>query len=138
MSRTGSEANGSVDNIRNAFPQSRIIDGARMTIIPIAQYPFEGPHRSVKKIENIPGLFAVICKFVDTFYLLDVDYSDDVKKAILDHERRACWEKYRRGNIRYAVLYEQNFPSEAEEEIEKKIRHRYKKIPCGSLARDVG
>ena len=101
-------------------------------IIPIADYPFEGPHRSVKKIENSPGVFAVICEFVGTYYLLDVDHSEDVKKAILNHERKKCWQKYRRGLIRYAVLYERNFPSEAEEEIEKRIRHTYKNIPCGT------
>jgi hypothetical protein len=100
-------------------------------IMPIADYPFEGPHRSVKKIENGPGVFAVICEFVGTYYLLDVDQSDDAKKAILNHERKKCWQKYRRGLIRYAVIYESNFPSEAEE-IEKKIRHTYKNIPCGS------
>ena len=50
-------------------------------IMPIADYPFEGPHRSVKKIENSLGVFAVICEFVGTYYLLDVDQSDDVKKS---------------------------------------------------------
>lgn len=101
-------------------------------IMPIADYPFDGPHRSVNEIENSPGVFAVICEFVETYYLLDVDHSDDVKKAILNHERRKCWEKFRRGLIRYAVLYERNFPSETKEDIEKKIRRKYKNIPCGS------
>jgi hypothetical protein len=99
-------------------------------MIPIAQYPFEGPHRSVKKIENSSGVLAVICKESGKYYLLDVDHSDDVKKAIQNHERRKCWESYRRGIIRYAVLYEQNFPNEAKEDIEKEIRRKYRSVPC--------
>ena len=99
-------------------------------MIPIAQYPFEGPHRSVKKIENSPGVLAVVCEELGKYYLLDVDHSDDVKKAIQNHERRKCWEKYHRGLIRYAVLYERNFPNEAREDIEKEIRKKYRSIPC--------
>jgi len=100
-------------------------------IIPIAQYPFKGPLKSIKKIGNSPGVFAIICEFVEKNYLLDVDHSEDVKKSILNHERKKCWEKYRKGLIRYAVLYEHNFSSESKEEIEKKIRYKYRTIPCG-------
>ena len=98
--------------------------------MPIADYPFKGPHRSVKKIENSPGVFAVICEFVETYYLMDIDHSDDVKKAIQTHERRKCWENHHRGNIRYAVLHTSDLSVEEKGEIEEKIRKRYRNIPC--------
>jgi len=101
--------------------------------MPIAQYPFEGPHPSVKKVEDSPGVFAVICEFEGVYYLLDVDHSDDVKKAILHHERRKCWEKHRRGLIRYAVLYLHKKPPEEIEGIEEKIRKWYRSIPCPEI-----
>lgn len=102
-------------------------------IMPIAQYPFDGPHRSLKNIEDAPGVFAILCEFVDKYYLLDVDHSDSVRQAIQEHKRRRCWEKYRRGRIRYAVLYDKVFPDEESYKTVKKIRSRYHSIPCGSI-----
>ena len=84
----------------------------------------------MEKIENSPGVFAVICEESGTYYLLDVDHSEDVKQAILDHERRECWERYHRGTLQYAVLYERNFPEGDGEDIEKEIRRKYRSIPC--------
>ena len=99
-------------------------------MMPIDHYPFKGPYRSVDEIENSPGVFALICEFEGTYYLLDVDHSDDVKQAILVHERRKCWERYRKGLIRYAVLYTRKMSSEHRGEMEEKIRKRYRSIPC--------
>lgn len=99
--------------------------------MPIANYAFEGPFRLVEKIEDSPGVFAVVSEFVDKYYLLDVDHSDEVRKAIENHERRKCWEMYRKGLIRYAVLYKSDFPSKTEEEIVKEVRKWYVMIPCG-------
>lgn len=107
-------------------------------MMPIAQYLLEGPHRSVEKIENSPGVFAVICEFEGAYYLLDVDHSDDVKKAIQNHERRKCWERYRRGLIRYAVLYTRKTSAEKRGEMEEKIRKRYRDIPCPRRGGSVG
>ena len=100
-------------------------------IMPIAQYPFDGPHRSLKDIKPEPGVFAVICEFVDKYYLLDIDHSDDVRKAIQEHRRRKCWEKYRKGRVRYAVLYEMELPDVKNSDIMRKIRDAYRTIPCG-------
>lgn len=97
----------------------------------IADILFDGPHKSVKKLENSPGVFAIISEDQDTYYLLDIDQADDVKQAIPDHERGECWQNHRQGVIIYAVLYTRDMPAEDREEIEKKIRDRYKNIPCG-------
>jgi hypothetical protein len=104
-------------------------------IIPIAQYPFKGPHRSLRNIEDLPGVFIIISEFTGKHYLLDVDYSDEIKKAIEVHERRKCWQLYRKGLLRYAVLYESDFPSEPKEKIAKKVRIKYQAIPCGGNQR---
>lgn len=97
----------------------------------IADVLFDGPHKSVKNLEKRPGVFAIISENQGTYYLLDVDHADDVKQAILDHERRACWQNFRRGLFRYAVLYTRDMAAEDREKIERKIRDRYKNIPCG-------
>ena len=109
------------------------LQGGGSFIFPIAQYPFKGPHLSVKKIEESPGVFAVICDFEGTYYLLDVDHSDNVKQAIQNHERRKCWKRYHKGLIRYVVLYTSKKPPEKREEIEEEIRKRYRSIPCPEI-----
>ena len=99
-------------------------------MMPIADYAFEGPYRSVEKIEDSPGVFLVMCESAGKYYLLDVDHSDEMRKAIQNHERRSCWEKHRRGPIKYAVHYTGDMSPEEREKIEKKIRREYKTIPC--------
>jgi hypothetical protein len=106
----------------------------KLTIMPIENYAFDGPHRSLKNLENKAGVFVIMSEFVGKFYLLDVDVSDDVKSAIENHVRRKCWERYRKGKIRYAVLYEKEIPADRDSEIERKIRSKYKTVPCGGVA----
>jgi hypothetical protein len=36
-------------------------------IMPITDYAFEGSFRSVEKIEDSPGVFAVVSEFVDKY-----------------------------------------------------------------------
>jgi hypothetical protein len=98
--------------------------------MPLADYPFSGPHKSLQKIEKRSGVFVVICEFVDKYYLLDVGHSDNVKQSILKHERKGCWEKYRKGRLRYAVFYT-NKAAEEMRYIENIIRKKYGNIPCG-------
>jgi hypothetical protein len=100
-------------------------------IIPIGDYSFKGPYPTLSKIENRPGLYAIISEYYDKHYLLDVGQSNDVKKAIKDHERRECWEKYRKGRIRFAVHYTPNIGSKKRTSIENSIRKIYEIIPCG-------
>jgi hypothetical protein len=102
-----------------------------MPKMPIAEYLFEGPYPTSTKIESEGGVFAIISKLVDKYYLLDVGYSEDLKKSIQEHNRKKCWEKYRKGKLRYAVLYEKDFSNQTNEEVERKIRLKYKTIPCG-------
>jgi hypothetical protein len=99
-------------------------------MMPIADYAFEGPYRSVEKIEDSPGVFLVMCELAGKYYLLDVDHSDEMRKAIQNHERRSCWEKHRRGPIKYAIHYTGDMSPGKREKIEKKIRREYKTIPC--------
>lgn len=106
-------------------------------IMPIADYAFEGPFRSVEKIEDSPGVFAVVSEFVEKYYLLDVDHSDEVRKAIQNHERSNCWEKHRRGRIRFAVLYTADMTAEERGKLEEKIRREYRQTPCRPHSREA-
>ena len=52
-----------------------------------------------------------------------------MKNAIENHKRRKCWEKYRKGLIRYTVLYKSDFSPKVKEEIVREVRKRYVTIP---------
>ena len=99
--------------------------------MPIAQFPFEGPFPTLSKIRNEAGVYVVVCEFVEKFYLLDVDRSDDIKNEIANHKRIKCWENFKKGKIRYAVLYSDKFPNLSDSQIVNNIRSTYKGIPCG-------
>jgi len=103
-------------------------------IVPIAEYPFKGLHKTIGKLEDKPGVFTIISEFDGINHLFDVDCSETVKKKIENHERRKCWEKYRKGLIRYAVLYESDFPFVPKEKLVEEVRKRYKTVPCGARA----
>ncbi len=98
--------------------------------MPMVDFAFVDPFRWVEKIEDNPRVFVVVSEFVDEYYLLDVDYSDEVRKAIQNHERRICWEKHRRGRKKFAVFYTADITAEEREKLEEKIRRECDTIPC--------
>ena len=95
----------------------------------ITDFLFDGPHKTLKKIDNKPGVFVIISQLHEKFYLLDVDHSNNVKNAIKEHKRSKDWENYHKGLLRYAIHYK--LKAEERKKIEKKIRSKYKNIPCG-------
>jgi len=98
-------------------------------IIPIADYMFNGPYESLEDLEDEPGVFSIVCVDRGNWYLLDVDHADDVRTAIEDHTREELWMKYKRGEIRYAVLYTDD-SMEKRQMITRTIREEYSNIPC--------
>lgn len=102
-----------------------------MLMITIADYNFLGPLNSMRHIEGEEGIFVILSEFIDKRYILDVDYASNIKKAIKAHARRKCWDLYRKGKIRYAVLYTESLPEERLENIVETIRVQYDMIPCG-------
>lgn len=94
-------------------------------IIAICENPLKGRHKTVGKIDDRPGAFAVLSEFYVKYYLLDVDCLGEMKKAEENHKVRKCWEMHRKGLIRYAMLYKSDFPPKAKEEIVKEVRKSY-------------
>ncbi|MFP3951395.1 MAG: hypothetical protein ACLFVP_04540 [Candidatus Bathyarchaeia archaeon] len=99
-------------------------------IIPIADYMFDGPYESIEELKDESGVFSVVCVDEGNWYLLDVDHAEEVRTALLSHPREEQWRKYKRGEIRYAVLYTGQSSREKRQMIEVTIRDEYKDIPC--------
>jgi hypothetical protein len=102
--------------------------------IPIAGFAFQGPLTSIDDLDEKPGVFTIICEEKGTYYLLDVDHGENVREAVSTHERKDSWEELKRGEIRYAVLYADEFPNLGLPTIEEAIRKEYPDIPCKETA----
>ncbi len=100
----------------------------------IAGYMFEGPYRGLERFPSESGLYAVISSDGKEYYLLDVGYTVNVKKACQVNPRRTCWEQYRRGELQYSFFRDTQFSEEMYRLALKEIRKRYRGIPCGKAA----
>ncbi|UCG92854.1 MAG: hypothetical protein JSV97_03875, partial [candidate division WOR-3 bacterium] len=69
------------------------------------QYDFKGPFISPDKLEDKPGVYAILCEQSGRLDLIDLGESDQVKTRIENHDRKPCWERNCTGTINYAVYY---------------------------------
>jgi hypothetical protein len=98
----------------------------------IGGYIFEGPYPNLERIESIDGLWAIITTDSREYYLVDVDYSSNVKNALGENPRESCWEEFTRGQLLYAYFHEKQLSEIEYKSILKDIRKKYLKIPCGN------
>ena len=98
--------------------------------IPIDKYRFDGPHGDIKKIKHEPGVFLIVYKLNNEYYLLDVDYSNEMGKDILKHKRKPCWDSYDKGEIMYSILRKEKYTDDDLKKIVDVVRNNFKDIPC--------
>lgn len=100
--------------------------------ISIGEYEFEGPYKSIENLKNNSGVYAIICKVGEEYYLIDVGESKEVKYRVENHDRAECWQKNCTSELMVAVLYTPNKQKHGRMEIEQKIRNEYD-LPCGDI-----
>lgn len=100
--------------------------------ITLAGYSFDGPYSSESSLRNAAGVYAVLDKRGDSYGVLDVGESGDVKDRVEAHDRRRCWERNARGSIRYAARYTPGVDAAGRRKIESAIRVKYSP-PCGDV-----
>jgi len=100
----------------------------------IAGYQFEGPYLSLRRVPKNPGLYAIISHDGKQYYLLDVGYAKNIRRACQVNPRKECWEEHKQGSIHYAFLVDDNLDEESYPLVVTAIRKRFKKIPCGTSA----
>ena len=107
----------------------------RIPKIKLGNYRFDGPLGSIEQKEDQAGLFAIYCLKKDRgYYILDVDESDKIKSAILNHPRIEEWKQKteeENGVITFAVYYTPRLDQEGRKKVENDIRSGEVFIPCG-------
>jgi len=96
--------------------------------IKIAGYSFGGPYSSPSTLYEDPGVYVILCKTNDSYKVLDVGESKNMRDRVTNHDRKDCWKKNCKGTIVYAEMKEAD--EDKRRAIEKTIRDK-KDPPCG-------
>jgi len=66
---------------------------------------FEGAFTSPSNLRNVAGVYVIWCKIGDSWKVLDVGESGEVRERVVNHDRADCWEEHCSGTIYYAAAY---------------------------------
>ncbi len=97
----------------------------------VGKYTFTGPFKSLNKLKNKPGLYAVHCPEKKGYKLIDLGEAAMIRDRIKSHERMKCWllHSQNRG-ITLSVYYTKNWPQTNRMKVVKELREIYNP-PCG-------
>lgn len=98
--------------------------------IKIGKYKFEGPYSSDDSLDDSSGVYAILCNNSDSYKVIDVGESSEVRTRVKTHDRRNCWERNCFYTIMYAVYYTPHKKQSGRKKIEQEIREEYDP-PCG-------
>lgn len=96
----------------------------------IAGYEFAGPFSDVAWLEDRSGVYAVLDLRGGEYYVVDVGESATVRTRVATHDRRPCWNRNVRGELRYAAHYTPYSQQPGRMAIEQEIRRQFNP-PCG-------
>ncbi|MFP4661906.1 MAG: hypothetical protein ACLFPF_06945 [Halanaerobiales bacterium] len=104
--------------------------------IKIANYQFDGPYTSLKKLENRAGIYVVHCHKDNKYYIIDIGESAMVRNRVERHERMKCWLRHSDGgDIAVSVYYTNHWSQDGRSKFVKKLREEYNP-PCGKSRLD--
>lgn len=94
-------------------------------------YTFEGAFTAPSSLEARAGVYVIWCKTGETWKVLDVGESADVRARVLSHDRKDCWTRHGAGGILYySATYTPHLQQPGRMEIERAIRSAAKPL-CG-------
>lgn len=93
-------------------------------------HDFDGAYDSPDHLQSRSGVYVIWCKSGDSWTVLDVGETADVKERVSQHDRANCWSRNCSGTIYYSATYTPNLHQAGRMEIEKMIRNSTNP-PCG-------
>ena len=100
--------------------------------IQVGNYTFEGPYTNTSALQDRSGVYAIHCYYSNTYYLIDVGESANVKSRVEGHDRKSCWSRNCNGILTASVYYTPNLLPTKRREIEQTIRAQFDP-PCGRI-----
>ena len=99
-------------------------------MIALGKYSFEGPIVETKNLEDRSGIYAILDSYNNSYTVIDIGESSEVKTRIENHDRRTDWNRTVNGIITFAVLYTPYYDQIQRIRIEQELRAKYKPT-CG-------
>ncbi|GIK23626.1 MAG: hypothetical protein BroJett005_30400 [Ignavibacteriota bacterium] len=100
-------------------------------MIEISGFQFEGPFTSAAWLKHQQGVYVILDKRSDgKWYVVDVGEAGDVRDRVENHDRKACWERHRLGEVGVAALYTVGWSAEQRRALEGRIRDAFSPA-CG-------
>lgn len=93
-------------------------------------YDFEGAFINPEQLRAQAGVYVIWCE-AETWKVLDVGESEDVKSRVANHERATCWRERCTGTLRYSATYTPGMSADGRRRIEASIRQS-ENPPCGA------
>lgn len=93
-------------------------------------YHFEGAFADPEQLESRSGVYVIWCESGESWAVIDVGESADVKQRVKTHDREPQWKRHCNGTLYYSATYTANLQQSGRREIEAAIRAQAKP-PCG-------
>ena len=93
-------------------------------------YEFDGTYTSPDRLQSELGVYVIWCRDGDSWAVLDVGESDNVRARVSDHDRADCWAKHCTGTIYYSAHYMPLSDEDERRRVEQEIRDSVNP-PCG-------
>jgi len=90
--------------------------------IKLGKYSFTGPYTSIDKLKDKSGIYAIICKTDNEYFLLDVGESFKLRTRIENHGKKECWKKNCTGQLAIYVRYTPFLKQQGRMFIEQNLR----------------
>ncbi|MFH1767632.1 MAG: hypothetical protein ABH858_00540 [Candidatus Omnitrophota bacterium] len=93
-------------------------------------HEFDGGYTSPDTLQEVAGVYVVLCSGAYVSTVVDVGEAENVKKALLNHPRSSQWKDNCYGTLYYAAHYTFSASKRDREVIESLIRE-IAHPPCG-------
>lgn len=73
--------------------------------IKLGKYSFTGPVKSIDKIKDRAGIYAIVCYIDNEYFLIDVGESSKLRTRIENHNKQDCWAEHCNRQLMIFVHY---------------------------------
>jgi hypothetical protein len=91
----------------------------------LGKYSFAGPYTSTDDLKDRSGVYTIICKEDNEYFLADVGESSRLKTRIENHSKKDCWIKNCKGLVTVFVHYTPFLKQQGRILVEQELRELY-------------
>ncbi|MEI8115384.1 MAG: hypothetical protein WCI54_17255 [Bacteroidia bacterium] len=93
--------------------------------IKLGNYSFSGPFESIEKIKDRSGVYAIVCKVDNEYFLSDVRESLKLRTRIENHYTKDSWKKNGEGQLTIYAHYTPLLNQKGRIRIEQELRELF-------------